>query len=194
MIMRHQALFNRTRQLPHAPLRPIPPRCRTKLSAHDDCDLRVLGAGRGNDHIETARRHTATTTLRTIDILSAPKEQRGIRPAPCHSLAPRLHRRIDRQRSLHPHGACRRKAQPILGNSPPPQAVGCSRPKLPNLRSEMMVRLRGESHPDQDALEAQTLSRARPLARRRASTLRPPLVLMRFRNPCSRLRFRLDGC
>ena len=39
-----------------------------------------------------------------------------------------------------------------------------------------------------------TVRRARPLARRRAKTFRPFLVLMRFRNPCSRLRLRLDGC
>ncbi|ULA59655.1 MAG: hypothetical protein LZF60_150012 [Nitrospira sp.] len=38
------------------------------------------------------------------------------------------------------------------------------------------------------------MRRARPLARRRAMTLRPFLVLMRFRNPCSRLRLRFEGC
>lgn len=38
------------------------------------------------------------------------------------------------------------------------------------------------------------LSRARPLARRRAMTLRPFLVLIRFRNPCSRFRLSLEGC
>lgn len=40
----------------------------------------------------------------------------------------------------------------------------------------------------------QTVRRARPLARRRAMTFRPFLVLMRFRNPCSRLRLRFEGC
>ena len=40
----------------------------------------------------------------------------------------------------------------------------------------------------------QTVRRARPLALRRAITLRPFLVLMRFRNPCSRLRLRFEGC
>jgi hypothetical protein len=40
----------------------------------------------------------------------------------------------------------------------------------------------------------QTVRRARPLALRRAMTLRPFLVLMRFRNPCSRLRLRFEGC
>ena len=39
-----------------------------------------------------------------------------------------------------------------------------------------------------------TVSRARPLARRRAITLRPFFVLIRFRNPCSRFRLSLDGC
>ena len=33
-----------------------------------------------------------------------------------------------------------------------------------------------------------------PLALRRAITFRPFLVLMRFRNPCSRLRLRFEGC
>jgi hypothetical protein len=41
---------------------------------------------------------------------------------------------------------------------------------------------------------AYTVNRARPFARRRASTLRPFFVLMRFLNPCSRFRFRFDGC
>ena len=56
-------------------------------------------------------------------------------------------------------------------------------------------------HPDvclhADRLAAgknQTVRRARPLARRRAMTFRPFLVLMRFRNPCSRLRLRFEGC
>jgi hypothetical protein len=40
----------------------------------------------------------------------------------------------------------------------------------------------------------QTVRRARPLALRRAITFRPFLVLMRFRNPCSRLRLRFEGC
>lgn len=40
----------------------------------------------------------------------------------------------------------------------------------------------------------QTVRRARPLALRRAITLRPFFVLMRFRNPCSRLRLRFEGC
>ena len=40
----------------------------------------------------------------------------------------------------------------------------------------------------------QTVRRARPLALRRAITFRPFLVLMRFRNPCSRFFFKLDGC
>lgn len=39
-----------------------------------------------------------------------------------------------------------------------------------------------------------TVSRARPLARRRAITLRPFFVLIRFRNPCSRFRFNFEGC
>jgi hypothetical protein len=39
-----------------------------------------------------------------------------------------------------------------------------------------------------------TVRRVRPLARRRAKTFRPFLVLMRFRNPCSRFFLRLDGC
>lgn len=38
------------------------------------------------------------------------------------------------------------------------------------------------------------VSRARPLARRRAITLRPFFVLIRFRNPCSRFRFNFEGC
>lgn len=42
--------------------------------------------------------------------------------------------------------------------------------------------------------EIHTVSRCRPLARRRANTLRPALVLMRLRNPWSRLRFKFDGC
>ncbi len=40
---------------------------------------------------------------------------------------------------------------------------------------------------------AHTVSRARPLARRRASTFRPPLVLIRFLNPCSLFLFKFDG-
>ena len=40
----------------------------------------------------------------------------------------------------------------------------------------------------------QTVRRTRPFALRRASTFRPFLVLMRFRNPCSRLRLRFEGC
>lgn len=39
-----------------------------------------------------------------------------------------------------------------------------------------------------------TVNRARPLARRRARTRRPFLVLMRFRKPCSRFFLRFDGC
>jgi len=42
-----------------------------------------------------------------------------------------------------------------------------------------------------DAIQAD--SRARPLARRALSTARPPLVLMRARNPCVRLRLSLLG-
>lgn len=39
----------------------------------------------------------------------------------------------------------------------------------------------------------QALRRARPLARRRASSWRPFLVAMRARNPCVRARFKLLG-
>jgi hypothetical protein len=39
----------------------------------------------------------------------------------------------------------------------------------------------------------QTASRARPLARRADSTLRPPTVFMRARNPCVRARRIFDG-
>lgn len=39
-----------------------------------------------------------------------------------------------------------------------------------------------------------TVNLARPLARRRASTLRPFLVDIRLRNPCSRFFFKFDGC
>src|SRR5262245_24496514 len=39
-----------------------------------------------------------------------------------------------------------------------------------------------------------TVRRARPLARRRANTFRPFLVLIRLRNPCSRFFFRFEGC
>jgi len=39
----------------------------------------------------------------------------------------------------------------------------------------------------------QTESRARPLARRAASTLRPPTVCMRLRNPCFRARRSFEG-
>lgn len=42
-------------------------------------------------------------------------------------------------------------------------------------------------------LKRQTAMRLRPLARRRLSTLRPPSVLMRDRNPCTFLRRRLWG-
>ena len=42
-------------------------------------------------------------------------------------------------------------------------------------------------------LNRQTAMRLRPLARRRLSTLRPPSVLMRDRNPCTFLRRRLWG-
>jgi len=38
-----------------------------------------------------------------------------------------------------------------------------------------------------------TVNRLRPLARRRFSTRRPFLVLMRTRNPCARLRRRVLG-
>jgi hypothetical protein len=41
--------------------------------------------------------------------------------------------------------------------------------------------------------ERQTVSLARPLARRADSTLRPPTVLMRARNPCVRARRSLEG-
>lgn len=40
---------------------------------------------------------------------------------------------------------------------------------------------------------SQTLTRARPLARLALRTLRPPLVLMRARNPCVLLRLRTLG-
>lgn len=39
----------------------------------------------------------------------------------------------------------------------------------------------------------QALRRVRPLARRALNTLRPPLVLMRARNPWTRLRLRVLG-
>ena len=39
----------------------------------------------------------------------------------------------------------------------------------------------------------QTDRRTRPLARRAASTLRPPTVLIRARKPCVRARRNLDG-
>ena len=56
-----------------------------------------------------------------------------------------------------------------------------------NLRVEMAVcRACGKR-------EDQGQSRLRPLARRLASTRRPPLVAMRARNPCVRLRCRLLG-
>lgn len=42
--------------------------------------------------------------------------------------------------------------------------------------------------------DAYTVKRARPLARRRAKTFRPFLVLIRLRNPCSRFFLRFDGC
>jgi len=38
-----------------------------------------------------------------------------------------------------------------------------------------------------------TDSLTRPFWRRRASTLRPSAVFIRFRNPCFRLRFFVDG-
>jgi hypothetical protein len=45
-----------------------------------------------------------------------------------------------------------------------------------------------------DRVRNYAVSRARPLARRRAMTLRPFFVLIRFRNPCSRFRFSFEGC
>src|SRR5262249_21301498 len=39
-----------------------------------------------------------------------------------------------------------------------------------------------------------TVNRARPLARRRAKTFRPFLVLIRLRKPCSRFFLRFEGC
>src|SRR5207244_7907903 len=41
---------------------------------------------------------------------------------------------------------------------------------------------------------SQTVSLCRPLALRRASTLRPPLVFIRSRNPCVRFRAKFEGC
>lgn len=54
--------------------------------------------------------------------------------------------------------------------------------------------MRGLSMPERRGfLKRQTAMRLRPLARRRLSTLRPPSVLMRDRNPCTFLRRRLWG-
>src|SRR5215472_16548324 len=39
-----------------------------------------------------------------------------------------------------------------------------------------------------------TVNRVRPLARRRAKTFRPFLVLIRLRKPCSRFFLRFEGC
>src|SRR5439155_7005954 len=41
---------------------------------------------------------------------------------------------------------------------------------------------------------SQTVSLCRPLARRRARTLRPPLVFILSRNPCVRFRAKFEGC
>lgn len=43
------------------------------------------------------------------------------------------------------------------------------------------------------AIRRQTAKRLRPLARRRAKTLRPSVVAMRARNPCVRARRTLEG-
>lgn len=47
----------------------------------------------------------------------------------------------------------------------------------------------GPGETKRDRVRAQALRRARPLARRALRTFRPPLVAMRARNPCTRLRF-----
>lgn len=61
------------------------------------------------------------------------------------------------------------------------------------------LKITGRAQPEQfgqakpAAALLQALRRARPLARRALRTLRPPLVAMRARNPCTRLRLSLLG-
>src|SRR5213594_782377 len=63
----------------------------------------------------------------------------------------------------------------------------------------VIVRSLPESHPPRRTRSetsrnvAHTVSRARPLARRRANTFRPPFVLIRFLNPCSLFLFKFEG-
>ena len=115
--------------------------------------------------------------------------------------------------------ACRRVADPAAGGYPEPGRTGlplarehdevCGHPAAPvALENEELAALAQAMRPGEPPRSTRTVaglfqpgcfagmvtvSRLRPLSRRRFSTLRPPGVAIRARNPWVRLRRRLLG-
>jgi hypothetical protein len=73
--------------------------------------------------------------------------------------------------------------------TPPFQPLHCSDFGMTVLKDPLAI----DSQPKHRAGRAQALSRFRPRERRAAKTLRPPLLAMRARKPCRRLRTSLLG-
>src|SRR5262249_9981013 len=75
----------------------------------------------------------------------------------------------------------------LLEIGPPPDALLLTKTHRPRLPIQAGGHLFGLAYSEL------TVSRLRPLARRRFNTRRPFLVLIRTRNPCARTRRRLFG-
>jgi len=98
----------------------------------------------------------------------------------------------------HMAGSIRLRGEEVLGAGPErlrrlraTDAALISQDALSGLNP--VVRVAGQVAEAARAARGQTQRRARPLARRRARTLRPSAVFIRARKPWSRLRFRLLG-
>ncbi len=127
-----------------------------------------------NRQVEQFRRNSSAMALDRFDLSTHPQENV---PRPIHL-----------QLGLHRESTAKRCPTSTRGNSSRQAREGealAQRHHAVSKRARTSV-ASGTAH--------YTVNRARPLARRRARTRRPFFVLMRFRKPCSRFFFRLDGC
>src|SRR5438105_1371988 len=85
------------------------------------------------------------------------------------------------------------RGRKLAASGPSTKPCPCARTSRNSARRSNRALLGNPSAPTGYFLCAETTSRLRPLARRRLSTLRPALVALRLRNPCSRLRRILLG-
>lgn len=167
------------RQFAKEPLGTIPSHSKPKPLPYNDPDTGVRSIYLANQQVEECRRQPAPMLLDIIDVTTGTEEP-FILPMSdsCHAGTPHAMPAQD----VPVYKAERDRTEPCW--------METSRMKGTNGGQRVLAMLGGILV----GFFGYTVNLARPLARRRASTLRPFFVDMRLRNPCSRFFFKFDGC